>query len=161
MRGSRGGDRGSGPPLRFVRGGVLCGYLMGMRGDPKVVFILFLYFFFWLALLASIQNIVNILKNWNHFQVQRVIPSPVIHTIPGFHEGAISMFILSKITRFYTISTKNFLGEDPQTPPPCEITCAFYEAKTITLNVFYMEGEKTRDVISIKSIVYEAVSMAK
>ena len=36
-----GGDRGSGPPLRFVRGGVLCGGLMGRRGGPKVVFFLF------------------------------------------------------------------------------------------------------------------------
>ena len=36
MRGFRRG--GGGPPLRFVRGGVLCGCLMGRRG-PKVVFI--------------------------------------------------------------------------------------------------------------------------
>ena len=34
---------------------------------------------------------------------KRISPSPVIHTIPGFHESTISMFILSKITRFYTI----------------------------------------------------------
>ena len=43
-RGSRGGG-GVGPdpppPLRFIRGGVLCGYLMGSRGGPKVVFLLF------------------------------------------------------------------------------------------------------------------------
>ena len=39
-----GGDRGSGPPppLRFVRGGVLHGCLMGRRGGPKVVFIFLL-----------------------------------------------------------------------------------------------------------------------
>ena len=48
MRGSRGGGPGSGPtppPLRFVRGGVSCGCLMGRRGSPKVVFIFLLYIF--------------------------------------------------------------------------------------------------------------------
>ena len=50
------GDQGSGtpPPLRFVRGGVLCRGLMSRRGGPKVVFNLLLTFFFWLASLASI-----------------------------------------------------------------------------------------------------------
>ena len=70
------------------------------------------------------------------------------------------MLISSKITRFYTISTKNFLGKDPHNPPPCDITCTFYKAKALISNVFYME-EKTRDVIFIKSIVCKAVSMAK
>ena len=73
------------------------------------------------------------------------------------------MLISSKITRFYTISTKIFMGKDPHyppPPPPCDITCTFYKAKTIISNVFYMEG-KTRDVIFIKSIVCKAVSMAK
>ena len=69
------------------------------------------------------------------------------------------MFILSNIIRFYTISTKHFLGKDPHTPQ-CDFTCTFYKAKTIISNVFYME-EKTRDVIFIKSIVCKAVSMAK
>ena len=41
----RGGGRGSGPPLRFVRGGVLSRSLMDRRGGPKVVFILFSEFF--------------------------------------------------------------------------------------------------------------------
>ena len=45
-RGSRRGGGGGGPDpppphLRCVRGGVLCGYLMGMRGGLKVAFILF------------------------------------------------------------------------------------------------------------------------
>ena len=35
-RGSRGGDRGSGPPLRFVKGGVLCRGLMGRRGVQQL-----------------------------------------------------------------------------------------------------------------------------
>ena len=34
-----------GSPLRFVRDGVLYGYLMGRRGGPKIVFILLLSFF--------------------------------------------------------------------------------------------------------------------
>ena len=41
-----GGERGSGPPpLRFVRGGVLCSGLMGGRGGPTVVFDLLLSIF--------------------------------------------------------------------------------------------------------------------
>ena len=45
----RGGNRGSGttpPPLRFVRGGLLCRGLLGRRGGPTVVFILLLSIFF-------------------------------------------------------------------------------------------------------------------
>ena len=62
MRGSSGVGGPYPPPhpsLRFVRGRVLCGYLMGMRRGPKVVFILFL-FFLWLAPLANIPNIVHV-----------------------------------------------------------------------------------------------------
>ena len=145
MRGSRGGTGGPDPPEICQRWGLVWlfnGYERGSKGCFYLIFIIF----FWLAPLASIQNIVNILKNRNHFQVQRVIPSPIIHTLPGFHEGA--MFILSKFTRFYTISTKNFLGEDPHTPH--DIICIFYEAKTIASNMFSMEREKTWDVIFIK-----------
>ena len=41
------------PPLRFVRGGVLCRGLMSRRGGPKVV-LTYYQLFFWLASLASI-----------------------------------------------------------------------------------------------------------
>ena len=101
-------------------------------------------------------------KNPNGFQVERVIPSPVIHTIPGFHESVISMFILYKITQFYTIKAKNVVGEDTQTPPPphCNITYTFYKAKTIISNVFCLEKIQ-RDVIFIQIIVCKPVSMAK
>ena len=46
MRGFRGGTGGpdTPPPLRFVRGGVLCGYLMGRRGGPMVGFLPYLIF---------------------------------------------------------------------------------------------------------------------
>ena len=56
------GDRVSGPPLRFVRGGVLCGCLMGRRGGPKVVLSYYIvyYTFFWLALLVNIIKRVNV-----------------------------------------------------------------------------------------------------
>ena len=54
-------QRGGPGVLRFVRGGVLCGGLIGRRGGPKVVFILFSYFF-WLAPLASIIHSVHIWK---------------------------------------------------------------------------------------------------
>ena len=73
------------------------------------------------------------------------------------------MLISSKITRFATILTKNFLGEDPQPPVhPAPVTSLSHlpKLKSIISNVFYME-EKTRDVIFIKSIVCKAVSVAK
>ena len=62
-----GGDRGSGPPLRFVRGGVLCSGLMGGRGGPTVVFALLLSIFFWLASLASI---IETYYMYTYFKVQ-------------------------------------------------------------------------------------------
>ena len=75
---------------------------MDRRGGPKVVFILFLFFS---GLLHSpVLYIVYIFEKSVSLQSsKRVSPSHVIHTIPGFHESAISMFILSKIIRFYTI----------------------------------------------------------
>ena len=65
-----------------------------------------------------------------------------------------------KLHDFTPFQPKIFWGRTPIPPPPCDITCTFYKAKTIISNVFYME-EKTRDVIVIKSIVCKAVSMAK
>ena len=129
--------------------------------NPPEIFVLFLLLFSG-SLRSPVLNIVLKFEIRITSKFKRVIPSPVIHTIPGFiYESAISMLISSKITRFYTISTKNFLGKDPQTPPPpCDITCTFYKAKTTISNVFDIE-EKTRDVIFIKSIVCKAVSMAK
>ena len=45
-----------------------------------------------------------------------VIRSPVMHTIAGFHESAISMFILSKHTILHHLSQKNS-GGGPPSPP--------------------------------------------
>ena len=55
------------PPLRFVRGGVLCSGLMGGRGGPTVVFPLLLSIFFWLASLASI---IETYYMYTYFKVQ-------------------------------------------------------------------------------------------
>ena len=66
------------------------------------------------------------------------------------------------MTRFYTTKTKNFLGEDPQTPSHCDITYTFYHAKTIISNVFCMEEQNhRREVIFMNIIALKAVSIAK
>ena len=149
--------------MRFIRGGVWCGYLMGRRGGQR----LFLSFFS-----GSLRSKK---KKPNHFQVQRVIPSSVIHTIPGFHESAIIMFILStlslafmkvplsclyclKLHDFTPFKPKIIWGRFPRPPPKCSITYTytFYKAKTIISNVFCLE-KIPRDVISIKIIVCKAV----
>ena len=39
----------------------------------------------------------------DHYTHDPWLTRSLAHTIPGFHKGAISMFILSKMTRFYTI----------------------------------------------------------
>ena len=108
MHGSRGRGGGTGvrtppPPLRFVRGGAFCGYLIGRRGGPEVVFI-----FFFFSLASTCYTWCKYLKNPNHFQVKkkRVSLSPVIHIISGFHESALSnpcLFCikLHDFTQFY------------------------------------------------------------
>ena len=126
MRGSRGGG---GPPWDF--------YLIFIS-------------IFWLAPLASIKHSVKIWKIRITSKLKRVIiTSPVIHTIPGFiYESAISMFILSIIIRFYTISTKHFLGKDPHTP-------------YVTSLAHFTKLKQSSRMCFIKSIVFKAVSMAK
>ena len=62
-------------------------------------------------------------KNPNGFQVERVIPSPVIHTIPGFHESVISMFYFCiKLHNFTPLKPKMLLGKTPRPPPPPTVT---------------------------------------
>ena len=157
-----GGETGSGhpPPPKFVRGGILCGCLVGRRGGPNVVFIILLYFF--LARFArQYYRKSKCLKNSNHFQVPSPFSQIVIHAISGFYESAFSCLFLSKITQFYTIQTKIFWGRTPRSPPPKK--CArnntnFYSAKTIMSNVFLV-GKNTGEVY-MKSFVSKAVSMA-
>ena len=109
QRGDRGPDP---PPLRFVRGGVLCRWFMGRRGGPKVVFILLLWFF--LARFARQycyrENVWTIIIT-SKFQ----FPSPISYTrYPWLLWKCISMFILFKITRF---KRKKIWGRTPRPPP--------------------------------------------
>ena len=68
------------------------------------------------------------------------------YTIPGFiYESAISMLISSKITRFFTILTNNFLGEDlipPTQPRPVTSLSHLPKLKSIISNAF-LPGENT------------------
>ena len=112
-----GGGPGVRTLLRFVRGEVLHGCLMGRRGGPKVVFIFLLQFLFWLASLASIihieyNNVWKLLILFK-FKGSSSLQDRYTHD-PWFSWKCISMFISSRITQFYSFQTKNF----PQTPPP-------------------------------------------
>ena len=134
----------------------------GGPGSPPWDFFLIFVIIFWLAPLASIIHSVKIWKIRITSKFKRVIPSPVIHTIPGFiYESAISMLISSKITRFYTILTNNFLGKDPHTPPPPVTSLAHFTKLKQSSRMCFTWRERTRDVIFIKCIVCKAVSIAK
>ena len=119
--GSRGGDRGSGPPLRFVRGGVLCRGLMSRRGGPKVVFNLLLSFFSGPLRSSVLYKRATYTQTWKYTNLE--VPSSIFSMeqssflyvsliqimiiiqlpSPCFHERAFSYFFWSRITRFYTI----------------------------------------------------------
>ena len=127
-RGSRGGDRGSGPPsLRFVRGGVLCRGLMRRRGGPTVVFTLLLSSFF-LARFAP--SIIQTCYMYTDFQVQcsvwnghpfYIFPLSKLWKETNFSSLAVMKglftFFWFRITRFYTISAQTILGEGPRPLP--------------------------------------------
>ena len=98
-RGSRGGGPGvRTPPLRFVRGGVLCRGLMGRRGGPTVVSTLLLSIFFWLASLASI---IHIHYMYTYFHVQYKLSSFLYISLIQITSHP--LLFSSRITRFYTI----------------------------------------------------------
>ena len=166
MRGSRGGDRGSGtpppppPPPEICQRWGLVWIFDGYERESKGCFYLIFIIFFWLAPLASIQNIVNILKNRNYFQVQRVSLLPSYTLSLAFMKVLFPCLFCLKLHDFIPISTKKILGEDPQNPPPLwhhlHILRSWKQSP-----VFYMKREKTRDIIFIKSIVYKAVSNGK
>ena len=133
-----GGDRGSGPPPPFEicqKWGLVWMFgLMGRRGGPKVVFSS--YFFSWLASLASDIHGVNVKKKLisNHFQVQSAWKSRIQNHLtywtydPWPSWKSISRIILSTITRFFTILTKNFLGKDPRPPINNTFYAAYFES---------------------------------
>ena len=127
-RGSRGGDRGSGPPppLRFVRGGVLCRGLMGRRGGPTVVCTLSLSIFFRLAPLASIMQTYYM---YTYLQVQVGMERSSFLCIPLFKlwkESTFSSFAFMKgdfhilsfleLHDFLPWKSKIFWGRTPRPP---------------------------------------------
>ena len=111
MRGSRGGA-GSGPPLppeicqRWGLVWIFDEYERGFKGCFYLIFIFFLA-----RSARQYSKHCKYLKNPNHFHVQRVIPSPVIHTIPVFHESAICL----KLHDFTPFQPKIFWGRTPHT----------------------------------------------
>ena len=76
MRGFRGDTGGTEPlPLEIFRDGVLCGYLMGMRGGPKVV-LSYYYHIFWLVFTRQYYSLTRIVLKFRGpnllFHIMRV-----------------------------------------------------------------------------------------
>ena len=117
MRGFGGGGFRVPPPLRFVRGGVLYGCLMGMRGGPKVV-LTYSYHFF--RLVSPVSNI-NRVKIWQFlntykFKGHRTFNPYIIQfTIPGFHKSAFPFLFCLKVQDFTPYKPNILLG-DPLDP---------------------------------------------
>ena len=120
------------PPLRFVRGWVLCSGLMGGRGGPTVVFALILSIFFWLASLASI---IETYYMYTYFKVQcsvwngrrhflSIFPFNIqimnrIHLpIPCIYERAFSDFSCLELHDFTSFKPNIFSGGGPPDPLP-------------------------------------------
>ena len=142
MRGSRGGIGGPDPP-------------------PPEIFILFLQLFSG-SLRSPVLNIaLKFEKSESPPRLKglSLLPSYKL-SLALFMKVLFPCLCRLKLYDFTPFQPKIFWGRTPIPPPPCDITCTFYKAKTIISNVFYMEG-KTRDVIFIKSIVCKAVSRAK
>ena len=105
------GDRGSGPPpppLRFVRGGVLCRCLMDRRGSTML----------FLSSLASIIRRVNVWKILITSKFQSLFSQIVIHTIPRFHESAFQCLLCLKLHNFTQCKPNIFWGRTSNNPPP-------------------------------------------
>ena len=136
-RGSRGGTGGPEPPppLRFVRGGVLCRGLMSTcrRGGPKVVFNLLLSFFFWLASLASIIQTYYINT---YFQVQYSVwnghPFSIFPLSKLWKESNFPSLVLwngilvQNCTILHHLRQKFSGGGPPDPPPPWHTTLLNY-----------------------------------
>ena len=141
-----GGDRGSGPPLRFVRGGVLCTCLWVGEGVQR----LFLphYYLFFLARFAR-QYYTNILHvyilsssmfsmEWSSFlyisliKIKKIIQLP----IPCFYERAFSYFSRLELHDFTPFTPKIFWGRTPRPPSPTHLQDKNYNI----ICVFCREG---------------------
>ena len=130
---------------------------MGRSGGPTVVFALSLSIFLWLASLANIIQTYNMCTYsqvqcsvWNGhpvslFPLSKLWKEPTSPSLILWY-GHFHIF-LSKLTRFYTIKAENFLGEDPQTPPPLPDT--IYYIKT---TMFAIATKKT---IPYRNVNYE------
>ena len=86
----------------------------GVRG----VFFLSYFYFFLARSARQYSKHCKYLKNPNHFQVQRVIPSLVIHTIHGFMKVLFPCLFCLKLHDFTPFQPKIFLGRTPIPPSP-------------------------------------------
>ena len=129
---SEGGKRGSGPPpLRFVRGGVLCWCFMGKIGVHRL-FYLSIIIFFWLALLASIINSVNIWKirkKTSKLKRSPLLPDGYTHNLwltrsPAFMRVPFPNLFGLKLHDFKPLKPK-FSGEDPPDPPTSQFDTTY------------------------------------
>ena len=93
------------PPKICVRGGVLCGYLIGSpeKGSKGCFYLIF----FWLAPLA------NILKS-----SKRISPSPVIHISLASMKVTFPCLFCLKLHNFTQFKPKIFWGGPPRHPSP-------------------------------------------
>ena len=122
-----GGTGGPDPPWDLSEVGS-CVDIWWVGEGVQMLFSSYFYRFFWLAPLASIIHSENIWKIRITSKFEIVIRSPVMHTIAGFHESAISIFILSKNTILHHLNPQFSGGGPPAPPPHCDINYTFYKA---------------------------------
>ena len=120
----RGGPGVRTPPLRFVRGGVLCRSLMGRRGGPTVVFILLLSIFSGSLRSPVLYKRITYIHTFK-FNIQSsflyitlILMKRIQLTISYFHERASSYFSCQKVHDFTPFKTKIYWGGPPDPPPP-------------------------------------------
>ena len=117
-----GGGAGVRTPLKFVRGGGLVYMLMGRRGGPNVIFTLLLSNFYYTSTLHVyiLWSSMFSIKRSSFLYISLILKKRIQLPIPFLWKD-IFIFFVSRITRFYTISTKKFLGRTP-TPLPGTFT---------------------------------------
>ena len=132
-----GGDRGSRPPLRFVRGDVLCRGLTGMRGGQTIIFTLLLSIFFPDRFARQYYtNITHVfILPSSMFSMERlsflyisfiqIMKKIVQLSIPCFYDRAFSFFGL-ELHDFTPFKPNIFWGRAPRPPFPRHI----YNVKT-------------------------------
>ena len=130
-RGSRGGGGGGGwgpdPPLRFVSSGVLCGKGRGFNGYFYLILSFFLARFPCQYYTNTCTCILHVyILPWSMFSMERstflYISLIQITSHSLLLWKSIFIFFLPRITPFYTIIAKNFLGKTPRPPFPYTFT---------------------------------------